>query len=174
MAKGYWIVRVTVRDHDRYPQYLAAAQAAFEKYGARFLVRGGTFEMMEGQSRERNVVVEFADRAAALACYHSPEYQAARSLRQKYAETDFIIIEGAADGPEARPAGEFAGGIPAKPQNTVSRGILRRMFDSMKLARARRAELHLARVLQNSGGRLTDDVERRLMDEIMRIRSGWF
>ena len=62
----------------------------------------------------------------------------------------------------------------AKPQNTVSRGILRRMFDSMKLARARRAELHLARVLQNSGGRLTDDVERRLMDEIMRIRSGWF
>src|SRR6202007_2536288 len=109
-----------VRDHDHYPQYLAAAQAAFEKYGARFLVRGGAFETTEGESRERNVVGEFAARAAARAAYHSPEYQAARSLRQKYAEADFIVIEGAADGREARPAGELSGGIPAKPQNPPS------------------------------------------------------
>jgi uncharacterized protein (DUF1330 family) len=174
MAKGYWIVRVTVRNHECYPQYLAAARSAFEKYGARFVVRGGAFETMEGQSRERNVVVEFADRAAALACYHSPEYQAARLLRQKYAEADFIIIEGAADGREARPAGEVAGGIPAKPQNTAPRGILRRIFDAMMLARERRAEFHLARVLRCSGGRLTDDVDRRLMHETMRVRGAWF
>jgi len=95
MQKGYWIVRVSVRDQERYPEYLAAARPAFEKFGARFLVRGGAFETAEGNARERNVVVEFKDRATATACYHSPEYQAARALRQKYAETDFIIIEGA-------------------------------------------------------------------------------
>jgi uncharacterized protein (DUF1330 family) len=96
MSKGYWIVRVSVRDEARYPDYLAAARPAFERFGANFLVRGGAFAAMEGSARERNVVVEFKDRATALACYQSPEYQAARALRQKYAESDFVIVEGVA------------------------------------------------------------------------------
>ena len=96
MAKGYWIVRVSVHDEQRYPEYLAAARPAFEKFGANFIVRGGAFDTMEGSSYGRNVVVEFSDRATALACYNSPEYQAAKAIRQKYAEADFLIIEGAA------------------------------------------------------------------------------
>jgi uncharacterized protein (DUF1330 family) len=96
MPKGYWIVRVSVRDEERYPEYLAAARPAFEKFGAKFLVRGGAFESMEGAARERNVVVEFKDYATALACYRSAEYAAARPIRQKHADADFIVIEGAA------------------------------------------------------------------------------
>jgi uncharacterized protein (DUF1330 family) len=96
MPKGYWIVRVSVRDEARYPDYLAAARPAFETFGASFIVRGGTFDCMEGNARERNVVVEFQDRATAIACYRSPEYQAAKTLRKAYAESDFIIVEGAA------------------------------------------------------------------------------
>jgi uncharacterized protein (DUF1330 family) len=96
MPKAYWIVRVSVRDEARYPEYLAAAKPAFEKFGANFIVRGGAFDVMEGNSRDRNVVVEFADRATARACYDSPEYSAAKIIRQKYADADFIIIEGAA------------------------------------------------------------------------------
>ena len=95
MSKGYWMVRVSVRDQGRYPEYLAAARPAFEKFGAKFIVRGGAFETMEGNSRDRNVVVEFKDPATAIACYRSPEYEAARAIRQKYADADFIIIEGA-------------------------------------------------------------------------------
>jgi uncharacterized protein (DUF1330 family) len=95
MTKAYWIVRVSVRDHERYPNYLAAARPAFERFGARFVVRGGQFEVMEGEASERNVVVEFSDRETALACYRSPEYQAARTIRQKYADADFIIVDGA-------------------------------------------------------------------------------
>jgi uncharacterized protein (DUF1330 family) len=97
MPKAYWIVRVSVRDEQRYPEYLTAAGPAFRKFGANFIVRGGQFETMEGNARERNVVVEFRDRATAFACYQSPEYQAARAIRQKYADADFIIIEGVAD-----------------------------------------------------------------------------
>jgi uncharacterized protein (DUF1330 family) len=96
MSKAYWIVRVSVRDEQRYPEYLAAAGPAFQKYGANFIVRGGAFEAMEGNARERNVVVEFSDRATADACYRSPEYQSAKAIRQKYADADFIIIDGAA------------------------------------------------------------------------------
>lgn len=95
MPKAYWIVRVSVRDAQRYPEYLAAAKPAFEKFGAKFVVRGGACEVMEGEARERNVVVEFADRATAKACYDGPEYSAAKLIRQKYADADFIIVEGA-------------------------------------------------------------------------------
>jgi len=97
LSKAYWIVRVSVRDELRYPEYLAAAAPAFQKFGARFIVRGGAFESMEGNARERNVVVEFRDRSTAFACYESPEYRSARAIRQKYADTDFIIIDGVAD-----------------------------------------------------------------------------
>jgi uncharacterized protein (DUF1330 family) len=96
MAKGYWIVRVSVNNAERYPDYLAAARPAFEKFGARFVVRGGRFEAMEGNSRERNVVVEFKDFATALACYRSPEYQAAKAIRNANADADFLVIEGVA------------------------------------------------------------------------------
>ncbi|MEH6952031.1 DUF1330 domain-containing protein [Nitrobacter sp. NHB1] len=94
MAKGYWVVRVSVHDSARYPDYLAAAKPAFEKFGATFIVGGGPFDSMEGTSRDRNVVVEFKDLATAKACYQSSEYQAAKAIRQTCSEADFIIIEG--------------------------------------------------------------------------------
>lgn len=97
MRKAYWIGRVSIRDGQRYPDYLAAANTAFMKYGARFVVRGGLFETMEGGSRERNVVVEFPDRSTAMACYRSPEYQKALAIRQLIADADMIIIDGIAD-----------------------------------------------------------------------------
>ncbi|ANW05390.1 DUF1330 domain-containing protein [Bradyrhizobium icense] len=97
MPKAYWIARVSIRDKQRYPEYLAAANVAFKKYDARFVVRGGPFETMEGSSCERNVVVEFRDRPAAIACYQSPEYQKALAIRQLHADADLIIIEGVAD-----------------------------------------------------------------------------
>ncbi|MDJ0948964.1 MAG: DUF1330 domain-containing protein [Alphaproteobacteria bacterium] len=94
MAKGYWIVHITVTDAENYPKYLAADAIAFEKYQARFLVRGGQFESPEGPARDRHVVIEFDSYAQALACYHSPEYQAAAKLRQAYAESELVIVEG--------------------------------------------------------------------------------
>jgi uncharacterized protein (DUF1330 family) len=99
MAKGYWIVRVDVADPEAYKAYIAANAEALRKFGARFLVRGGTYETMEGASRARNVVIEFADYATALACYRSPEYAAAKAVRLGAGTGDFIVIEGY-DGPQ--------------------------------------------------------------------------
>lgn len=94
MHKGYWIVRVGVKNAENYPDYLAAAKLAFEKYGAHFIVRGGRYQSMEGTARDRNVVVEFQDYETALACYQSPEYQKASAIRQANAEADLVIVEG--------------------------------------------------------------------------------
>lgn len=99
MAKGYWIVRVDVSDPAAYKTYAAANAAAFSKYGARFLVRGGAYDSVEGTARARNVVIEFKDVATARACYHSDEYRDAMALRRFAAEADLIIVEGY-DGPQ--------------------------------------------------------------------------
>ena len=95
MPKGYWIGHVDVTNAEDYPGYLKAAQPAYEKYGAKFIVRGGKYEVMEGRSRSRHVVIEFESYEQAHACYNSPEYAAARKIRQANAESDILIVEGA-------------------------------------------------------------------------------
>jgi uncharacterized protein (DUF1330 family) len=94
MAKGYWIAGLDVTDPEGYREYVAANAEAFRKYGAKFLVRGGRFEAPEGTARSRNVVLEFKDYDTALACYRSPEYAAAKALREGRADGSLIIIEG--------------------------------------------------------------------------------
>ncbi len=94
VAKGYWIGHVTVTNPERYPEYQAANADAFQKYGARFIVRGGQFKAVEGEARERHVVIEFDSYQKALDCYLSPEYQAAANLRKGFSEADIIIVEG--------------------------------------------------------------------------------
>lgn len=94
MPKAYWIAQVTVTNPDRYPEYIKAGAPVYEKYGAKFIVRGGQSEAMEGSPRSRCVVVEFKDLETAKAAYHSPEYQAAKALRNQFAESDILIVEG--------------------------------------------------------------------------------
>lgn len=94
MAKAYWIAHVTVTDPDTYKLYAGDAPNAFKKYGAVILARGGTCQQMEGKGRPRNVVVEFPSLQAALDCYNSAEYQAARAKRVGAGEADIVIVEG--------------------------------------------------------------------------------
>jgi len=94
MAKGFWIVRVDIHDAEKYKAYVAANAAPLKKYGARFIVRAGKFENPEGGSRSRNAVIEFPSYEAAVACWHSPEYQEVLKLRTPVSTADLIIIEG--------------------------------------------------------------------------------
>ncbi|MCU0831126.1 MAG: DUF1330 domain-containing protein [Rhizobiaceae bacterium] len=94
MPKGYWIARITVREPERYPEYVATAAPAYQRHGAKLIVRGGQFTATEGEARPRNVVVEFPSYQAALDCYNSPEYTAARAIRQAISDGEFLIVEG--------------------------------------------------------------------------------
>ena len=94
MAKGYWLAQIEVVDPQGYTAYVAANQAAFRRYGARYVIRAGRHEAVEGNCRSRLVVVEFADYETALACYRSPEYQHAITLRQGRAIADIVVVEG--------------------------------------------------------------------------------
>ena len=92
--KGYWMAMVDITDPDNYPRYVAANKAAFDKYGARFIVRGGSGSVVEGPAATRLVVLEFASYQTALDCYESPEYQAALKLRQACSTAHLAIVEG--------------------------------------------------------------------------------
>ena len=94
MAKGYWVVHADVADPEKYKAYIAANAEAFRKFGARFLARGGRFEVPEGKTRSRNVVIEFPSYQAAVDCWHSPEYARALALRKDIATADLVIVEG--------------------------------------------------------------------------------
>jgi len=96
--KGYWIGHVDITDPEGYKAYVAANAGPFGKFAGRFLVRGGTREVAEGKVRGRTVVLEFPSYEAALACYRSPEYQAAKRLRDGKGTLDLIVVEGY-DGP---------------------------------------------------------------------------
>jgi len=95
MPKGYWIAHVSVTDPEKYPDYIATAKPAFEEYGARFLVRGGAHECVEGNTGERHVVIEFASMADALACYSCGQYQKAANIRMSASTGTITIVEGA-------------------------------------------------------------------------------
>ncbi len=92
--KGYWIGHADVMDPEGYKAYMAADMAPFGKFGVRFLVRGGAREVPEGEVRSRSVVLEFPSYEAALGCYRSTDYQAAKRLRDGKAAFDLVIVEG--------------------------------------------------------------------------------
>ena len=99
MAKGYWIGRVDVHNDEGYKPYAAANGAIFKKYGGHYVVRGGKHTGVEGQARSRNVVIEFADFDAAMACYNSPEYQENIKRRTPHSIAELVVVEGY-DGPQ--------------------------------------------------------------------------
>ena len=99
MAKGYWIVRIDVSNPDVYAGYVKANAEPLGRHGAKFLVRGGRYEAVEGKARARNVVIEFPSYDVALACFRDPAYQAAKAIRDPVVEAEIIVIEGY-DGPQ--------------------------------------------------------------------------
>lgn len=94
MPKGYVIAHATVTDPDKWAQYVAKSKIAVDKYGGRPLVRGGRCEIVEGKGVARNVVIEFPSYEAALEYEHSPEYAAAKALRQGAGTIDIVVVEG--------------------------------------------------------------------------------
>jgi uncharacterized protein (DUF1330 family) len=92
--KGYWIAHVDVTDPEGYKAYQAANGAPIGQFGGHFLVRGGRHEVVEGKQRARTAVLEFPSYEAALSCYRSPGYQAAKARRLGKAQVDLLIIEG--------------------------------------------------------------------------------
>lgn len=94
---AYVIVQVTITDQEKYKAYVKLTPASIEKYGGKFIVRGGAAEDLEGRwDVPRIVVLEFESVEKAKEWYDSPEYRRARSVREGGAQMIMTVVEGCA------------------------------------------------------------------------------
>lgn len=92
---AYVIFDIDVHDGEGYQAYRQLGAPTVAQYGGRFVVRGGAAENLEGAwTPKRVVVIEFDTIDGARAWYHSPEYQAAKAVRERTANTIGVIVEG--------------------------------------------------------------------------------
>lgn len=92
---AYLYGNISIHDMALYEQYRAQVPAIIAKYGGRYLVRGGTVEVVEGDvNAQRQVILEFPDMAALKAFYTSTEYAPLIAIRQKAASGSIVLIEG--------------------------------------------------------------------------------
>lgn len=90
----YAIVQVDVKNAEEYGKYAELAGPAVAKYGGEFLARGGAVEVMEGTTRDRCVIIRFADMDIAKSFYHGPEYQEALQFALPVSERDYKFVQG--------------------------------------------------------------------------------
>ena len=92
---AYMIVNLNVRDPAAYEKYKAEVPALVRKHGGEYLVRGGSFEVLEGNWHPvRLVLFRFPDKTSVHAFMNDPEYQPLKKLRQRIAETDAVVVDG--------------------------------------------------------------------------------
>jgi uncharacterized protein (DUF1330 family) len=92
---AYAIVEIEITDPAAYEEYRKQVNAVNEKYGGKFLVRGGRIESKEGGwAPKRIVVVEFPSMEQAQKWYHSPEYTPLAELRMKASHSKLVLVEG--------------------------------------------------------------------------------
>lgn len=84
-----------VRDRDKYTEYIRKVPQTIEKFGGRYLVRGGGVKVVSGNwTPARLLIVEFDSMDKFQAWLNSTEYRAIAPLREQSTKTNAIVIEG--------------------------------------------------------------------------------
>jgi uncharacterized protein (DUF1330 family) len=98
MTAAYIIVDMKVSNPEQYKDYMAAAPAAVKAFGGEYLVRGGKFEVMEGNWQPARIaMLRFPTFEQAKAFYDDQMYRAARAKRAGATEFfNMILVEGVA------------------------------------------------------------------------------
>ena len=91
---AYIIVDVEITDPEEYQTYTQQTRATIEKYGGKFIVRGGQPETLEGDWQpERVVILEFPSVEQARTWYSSPMYTAIIGIRHRAANSRMILVQ---------------------------------------------------------------------------------
>ena len=92
---AYVIVEIDVLDPAEYEEYKKLAGATVEKYGGKYIVRGGRTEVLEGDwNPKRIVVLQFDSMQRAKDWLNCEDYREPRKMRHRTAKTNMILVEG--------------------------------------------------------------------------------
>ena len=92
---AYVVVDVASTDETRAARYRELSGPSIERHGGRFLVRGGPFDVLEGDwVPTRLVIAEFPSVAAAHEWYESEDYREARAVREGAGAWRMVVVEG--------------------------------------------------------------------------------
>jgi uncharacterized protein (DUF1330 family) len=92
---AYVIVDIEVTDPARYDTYKVLAPPTVEAFGGRYLARGGSTDVFEGEWQpHRLVILEFPILERAREWIDSEDYAPARRMRQASANTLMVAVEG--------------------------------------------------------------------------------
>ena len=92
---AYIVARVDVKNWDAYREYMRHTPRVIQKFGGRFIARGGETTTLEGPKETlRLVLMEFPSLEQAKAFYNSPEYKQTKRLREGGGSAQFVAIEG--------------------------------------------------------------------------------
>jgi uncharacterized protein (DUF1330 family) len=87
-------VRDRMHDPEEFKIYSQKSAAARADHPLQAHVYYGAVDVLEGPAVDGVVIVEFPDKAAALAWYQSPAYQEAKAHRIKAADYRVFLVEG--------------------------------------------------------------------------------
>lgn len=92
---AYIIAEIEVTDAQTYEEYKQLVPASIAQYGGKYLARGGTTEVLEGEwIPKRVVILEFESLGRAKEWLNCSEYAPARRLRHKSAKSNMIVVDG--------------------------------------------------------------------------------
>jgi uncharacterized protein (DUF1330 family) len=92
---AYVIIDLEVHDEVGFAGYRSAVPVLIKKHGGEYLVRGGQFEVIDGDWQpHRLVVLRFPDRAAVHAFFGDPGYAELEELRRRTSKTAIIAVDG--------------------------------------------------------------------------------
>ncbi|SRR6266851_5602718 len=94
-VSAYVIYEAEIIDPGRYEDYRAKTAASLAAAGARYIVRGGDMEVLDGEPPAgRIVIAEFPTMESALAWYRSEEYTQIRTIRDGAARARIYVVDG--------------------------------------------------------------------------------
>jgi len=95
MKKGYWISLYKKIDNlENLKKYAEVVTPIIKSFGGVPLVRGGKYEVYDGDNFIRSVIWEFPSYKKAIECHNSEEYLAGWDLAKDTTDRHMQIIEG--------------------------------------------------------------------------------
>ena len=95
MSKAYWCVTyISIENLEKLKKYAEVVTPVIKSFGGQALVRGGKYQILQGENFIRTVIWEFPSYQKAIECHESKKYQEGWSICRESVKRNLLIVEG--------------------------------------------------------------------------------